>query len=150
MTHRAGGGVEGGRPRLRVVGVEGGRSADAEVHRQCGSRRPFARERIDEVACAVLQNRGGCTPPRSRPADQSWSRVGLAAPTTSGSSVSTGPKFVPETVPWLETWFVAPRYGLLTVTLKIIETLLPAGRFPMARLTSTNDIGAAARGASVA
>ena len=54
--HSAGGGVESGRPRLRVVSAEGGRPADAEIHRQCGSRRPFARERIDEVACSVLQN----------------------------------------------------------------------------------------------
>ena len=61
-------------------------------------------------------------------------KVGSAAPPTAGSSVNTFEKFVPDTVPWLET-FGPPEYGLSMTTWKVIVTESPGLSVPMLTLT---------------
>src|SRR5262245_26076867 len=56
--------------------------------------------------------------------------VGLLVPATSGSSVKTVVKFVPEILPWLDT-FGPPRYGLLIVTWNMMVTEAPARSVPI-------------------
>src|SRR5687768_5729001 len=56
--------------------------------------------------------------------------VGSLMPPTDGSSVSTVIPPSAVTVPWLETWAIAPVNGLSTTTWKVIVTDPPAGRVP--------------------
>ena len=53
--------------------------------------------------------------------------VGLFDPPTSGSSVSTLAKLLPETVPCVESWQTEAGILLLIVTLNLMVVLLPLG-----------------------
>ena len=84
----------------------------------------------------------GCTvtPPSSFSMTRSGAlstnvQVGSLAVPVFGSSVTTGMKLLPETVPWLQTSVTPPGNGSSTVTSKVMATIWPG--FNVSRVTLT-------------
>ena len=72
--------------------------------------------------------------------------VGSLGATVSGSSVTTGEKLVPLTVPWFDTCATSPVNGSLTRARNTTVRLLPVGRVP--RMTGKPEPPSDAGGAS--